>query len=189
MTRRPLQAAVDFVRGFCSGLVISGLTALAAYVAVDPAVAQTVSTLVNFVLNVRNAQNSDYTIVATDGGKTLALGGNAFFTLTLPAASTMPANFFFIALNEDTWGSGRGKIIAPNGKAPFILWPGLSNAAHNSGESSSAYTRSHRPVEQRREQQFGVDLRVEQHVARAARYPRQAAGRRLQPVHRSNPRQ
>lgn len=69
---------------------------------------------------VRNAKTTNYTVANTDKGNLLALGGSTLFTLTLSAASGYDANFAIVAFNEDTT---RGKVIAPNGRTSFILWP------------------------------------------------------------------
>lgn len=73
--------------------------------------------------NARLAKTANYTVLNADKGSTFALGGSAFFTLTLGAASGYDANYSIIVLNED---SGRGKTIACNGLTSFILWPGQS---------------------------------------------------------------
>lgn len=72
-------------------------------------------------LNSRLAKTANYSVVNTDKGQTIALGGSAFFTLTFSAASSFDANFSVTVLNED---AGRGKTLAVNGIASFILWPG-----------------------------------------------------------------
>jgi hypothetical protein len=71
--------------------------------------------------NVRNAKTANYTLVNSDKGSTLSLGGSTLFTLTVSAASGYDANFSCIILNEDT---SRGKLISINGYSSFILWPG-----------------------------------------------------------------
>jgi hypothetical protein len=70
--------------------------------------------------NTRLAKTANYTVANADKGVTLALGGNAFFTVTLNAASGHDANFAITIVNED---AGRGKRISPNGLTSFILWP------------------------------------------------------------------
>lgn len=74
-------------------------------------------------INTRLAKTALYTVANADKGKTIALGGAAFYALTLGAASGYDANFAVMVLNEDT---GRGKTIACNGLSNFILWPGQS---------------------------------------------------------------
>lgn len=71
--------------------------------------------------NERLAKTADYTVANADRGKTLALGGTAYFTLTLNAASGYDANFAIRVVNEDT---GRAKRISPNGLTSFLLYPG-----------------------------------------------------------------
>lgn len=71
--------------------------------------------------NARLAKTAAYTVTNSDKAETIALGGSAFYTLTLGAASGYDANFQIRVLNEDT---GRGKTIACNGISSFILWPG-----------------------------------------------------------------
>src|SRR5215469_15684863 len=91
--------------------------------------AQTVEDLGAVLTNSRNAQTSNYTVLNTDDGDTIALGGNVFFTLTFNAASGYNADFMVIVLNEDSYSgpsSGRGKTIALSGGTNFILWPGQS---------------------------------------------------------------
>ena len=70
--------------------------------------------------NVRLAKTANYTVGNADKGSTIALGGNAFFTLTVNAASGYDGNFSALIFNED---SGRGKTISINGITSFILWP------------------------------------------------------------------
>lgn len=69
--------------------------------------------------NARTAKTAAYTVVNTDAGSTIALGGAAFYTLTINAASGYNSNFVVMIENEDT----RGKLIAINGYTSFILWP------------------------------------------------------------------
>jgi phage-related tail fiber protein len=70
--------------------------------------------------NTRLAKTANYTVTNADKGATLALGGSAFFTVTLNAASGYDANFAITIVNED---ANRGKRISPNGLTSFILWP------------------------------------------------------------------
>lgn len=78
---------------------------------------------------------SSPTVDSTFCYKTAALGGNAFFTLTIPAASGFPAGCFIDIVNIDVFGAGgRGKTISgitlpvalAGGTIPNILWPGQS---------------------------------------------------------------
>lgn len=78
--------------------------------------------------NLRNAQTSSYAVANTDAGKTIALGGTAFYPLTFNAASGYDANFSAMVVNED---SSRGKTISCNGLSDFILWPGQSVLIYN----------------------------------------------------------
>jgi hypothetical protein len=71
--------------------------------------------------NNRVAKTANYTLAATEKGKTVALGGSTHFTLTVSAASGYDTNFAALIINED---SGRGKTLAINGYTSFILWPG-----------------------------------------------------------------
>jgi hypothetical protein len=73
--------------------------------------------------NTRSAQTAAYTVLTTDIGKTIALGGNAYYTVTLTAASGYPSNFVVLLLNEDT---ARAKLVSPNGVTSFYLYPGQS---------------------------------------------------------------
>lgn len=80
--------------------------------------------------NVRSAYTSANPMATTDCGKTVALGGSAFFTFTVNAASGYNASCAVIITNEDNVcpvngaSTCRGKTIAINGYASFILWPG-----------------------------------------------------------------
>lgn len=84
--------------------------------------------------NVLNAQTSNYILGTTDCGKTISLGGTAFYTLTVNAASTYPSTCSVDVVNID---SGRGKKMAINATTfpnNNILWPKqsftLANAAN-----------------------------------------------------------
>jgi hypothetical protein len=87
--------------------------------------------------NVRHAFTTTATLATTDCGKTVALGGSAFYTFTVNAASTYNAACSVIVTNEDnvcpTNGAStcRGKLLAINGYANFILWPGQTFALVN----------------------------------------------------------
>ena len=82
----------------------------------------------NIPSNILNSQTANYTAVTGDCGKTIALGGNATFTLTVGAASGFPANCMLIVANVDTWTSGRGKTMAINSVTfPLtVLYPQMS---------------------------------------------------------------
>ncbi len=90
--------------------------------------------------DVRLAETANYTLTNGDKGKTIALGGNALFTLTVNAASGYDSNFSVQVVNEDVWGTGRGKIIAINGIQNFILWPGTAGAANDDPEAGNVMT-------------------------------------------------
>lgn len=64
---------------------------------------------------------SAYTLCATDNAAVVALGGSAFFTLTASPALDYDPAFQCRIVNAD---AARGKTIAIDGYAPFILWPG-----------------------------------------------------------------
>lgn len=79
--------------------------------------------------NTRLAKTANYTLANADKFKTISLGGNAYYTLTIPVASGFDANFAVTITNEDStvsggFHTGRGKTIAINGYPNFILWPG-----------------------------------------------------------------
>lgn len=88
-----------------------------------------------------NAANSQITITgthtlnsATENGKTLNLGGNAYYTLNCGDASTFPGQFTATIVNTDRYSSygdgtqGRAKKIQVGGGSPFSfkLYPGCS---------------------------------------------------------------
>ena len=71
--------------------------------------------------NTQLSKSAAYTVVNADKGKTISLGGSAFYTLTLSAVGGYDANFAIRVVNEDT---GRCKRISPNAATSFLLWPG-----------------------------------------------------------------
>lgn len=71
--------------------------------------------------NTRLAKSANYPVSNADKGSTIALGGSAYFTLTLNAPSGYDSNFMIKVVNEDTI---RAKLIAANGLSSFYLWPG-----------------------------------------------------------------
>jgi hypothetical protein len=71
--------------------------------------------------NVRLAKTAAYALANTDKGKTIGLGGSAFYALTLNAASGYDADFVAVLVNED---SGRAKSVVVTGGTSFTLWPG-----------------------------------------------------------------
>src|SRR5882672_12577068 len=82
--------------------------------------------------NTRSAKTTGYTLLNSDKGTTIALGGTAFYTLTVNAANTYDANFLCVLVNEDTT---RGKLIVISGYAPsfFVLYPQQSLILYASG--------------------------------------------------------
>jgi hypothetical protein len=81
--------------------------------------------------NILNAQTSAYSAATSDCGRTITLGGSAFYTLTIGAASGFAATCSIIISNIDT---GRAKkmsingITYPNGG---FLWPGQTTTIKN----------------------------------------------------------
>lgn len=75
---------------------------------------------VNFLTNTPNDITTTYTVQASDGGKTIYAGGNAYYTITVSAPSAYISAFQCVIKNTD---SGRGKLISISGITPFILWP------------------------------------------------------------------
>lgn len=82
--------------------------------------------------NVSVAKTAAYSVVNADKGKTLALGGNAYYGLTFGAASGYDSNFAVLVTNTDT---GRAKYIVMTGGATFRLWPLQTVAIYNIGNS------------------------------------------------------
>src|SRR5712691_5742102 len=75
--------------------------------------------------NVRVHLTRMHTVQASDCGKTLALGGTAFYSLTFRAANTYPARCVIVAINEDNSGPNwRGKRVVLPALTSRILWPG-----------------------------------------------------------------
>lgn len=73
--------------------------------------------------NKRNPKIGAYTVTAIDDDTTLALGGSAFYTVTLGPASSYDPAFVITILNEDT---ARAKTVAPDSVTSFLLYPGQS---------------------------------------------------------------
>lgn len=80
--------------------------------------------------NILLSKTANYTLTAADCGSTVALGGNAFFILTVPVVAGFPAVCSVNIANVDGWTSGRGKTISgislpsgTNAGLPNILWP------------------------------------------------------------------
>lgn len=103
--------------------------------------------------NTRLAKTANYTVTNADKSKTLALGGSAFFTLTLGAASGYDADFAIVVVNED---SGRAKRISPNGLTSFLLWPKQAARIFN---QNNVWTVD--PSQQRFRPPAGVTLNVD----------------------------
>lgn len=78
--------------------------------------------------NTRLAKTSAYSAVTGDCGDTIALGGSAFYVLTISAASGYTSTCVFQVVNEDTT---RGKAININGLQGFVLWPLQSVLVYN----------------------------------------------------------
>src|SRR5215471_16141568 len=77
--------------------------------------------------NTRLAKTAAYAAVSADCGSTIALGGSAFYTLTVNAASGYTSSCILVIANEDNGlnsTTARGKTIAISGYSSFILWPG-----------------------------------------------------------------
>lgn len=68
----------------------------------------------------RSSQTGAYVVLNTDKNSIVSLGGNAFYVLTLNAASGYDADFIIVIVNTD---AGRAKCISPNGLPSFYLWP------------------------------------------------------------------
>jgi hypothetical protein len=82
------------------------------------------------VARAANGQVGAYTLQVSDCNKTVTLGGAAFYTLTVPAATKFPSSCIIVIINID---GGRGKTISgvrlpnsntgPGSTIPNILWP------------------------------------------------------------------
>ena len=75
---------------------------------------------IQIISNQRVAQTAQYTVMNSDKGKTIALGGNSSFSVNFSSASNYDPDFLVIILNEDT---ANGKFISLGTNDPFILWP------------------------------------------------------------------
>lgn len=87
--------------------------------------------VVQGLTNTRLAKVANYSAANADKGSTIALGGNAFFTLTFNTASGYDANFAVTVVNEDAWSGGRAKVIVLTGGDTFRLWPTQSITVYN----------------------------------------------------------
>lgn len=76
------------------------------------------------------AVTGTYALLPGDCGKTVTAGGSAFYTVTVNAASGYAAQCSIVVINTDNVcplngaSTCRGKTLAINGYANFILWPG-----------------------------------------------------------------
>lgn len=109
--------------GTAAPVAVSGSSFLAFFGVANPTVAAT--------------KVANYTADTTNCKQTVPLGGNAQFTLTVPAASGFPAACEIYVVNVDAFGSGRGKKMAINGVAwPHqVLYPGMSFTLRNVNSS------------------------------------------------------
>lgn len=78
--------------------------------------------------NLRTAKTANYTVVNADKGSTFSLGGAAYFTMTVGAASGFDANYAVRITNTDTV---RGKKVSANGMTDFILYAGQTIVLYN----------------------------------------------------------
>jgi hypothetical protein len=110
-----------------AGPVVLGATAMTfALIPVAYAALASAAQGLNFV---RAAYAANHSLANGEKGRTIALGGNAFFTLTVGNPAGFDANFAVVVFNEDAYtgpGSGRGKTVSLFGLASFVLWPGQS---------------------------------------------------------------
>lgn len=73
--------------------------------------------------NRRVAQTGTSSLAEADCGATIALGGSAFYTYTVGAASNFDSDFLVKIINEDVTAA---KTLAITGISNFLLWPGQS---------------------------------------------------------------
>lgn len=83
----------------------------------------TVGQIATAVRNSQQTKTANYTIVNSDSGSLIGLGGSTFFTVTFNAATSYDSNFLVYLCNTD---SGRGKAIDLDG-TKYMCWP-LQNA-------------------------------------------------------------
>lgn len=80
--------------------------------------------------NVRSNYSSTNSMATSDCGKTVALGGSAFYNFIVPTATGFNSVCEVVVTNEDSVcpnggaSTCRGKALSINGYTPFILWPG-----------------------------------------------------------------
>jgi hypothetical protein len=78
-----------------------------------------------------------YTLSNNDAGKTISLGGNAFYTLTIGAPSTFVDTFLCVIVNSDNYPGGRAKTIAISGRGNVLLWPGQGFMLYRIGSGAN----------------------------------------------------
>jgi hypothetical protein len=121
-----------------NGATINGPTSLTGTTTNTGTISGGTITGANVLSNTRLAKTANYTVSNADKGATLALGGNALFTVTFSTISggNYDSNFIILVLNEDVYSSsgagnqGRAKFIALPGNT-FRLWPGQSVIVFN----------------------------------------------------------
>lgn len=86
-------------------------------------------------------KTSTYSVANSDKRSTISLGGNAGYTVTVPAASGFDADFQVRLYNAD---SGRAKTLAISGYSSFFLWPLQSVVIQNIGGGWQLYPRQQR---------------------------------------------
>ena len=64
----------------------------------------------NVLTNQLLSKTTFYTVTNADKGKTIALGGGAFYNLTFPSASLLDADFQCVIFNAETSMIGKGII-------------------------------------------------------------------------------
>lgn len=92
--------------------------------------------------NTQRAVTTTGSLATSDCRKTITLGGSAFYTFTVGAASGFDSTCSVVIVNTDT---GRGKTMAINGVTfpnSSILWPGQSFTLKN---ESNTWTIINRP--------------------------------------------
>lgn len=96
---------------------LRGILVRALAVALLCALAPALAIVAMVETNTNNAKTGAYAAVSGDCGKTITLGGSAFYTLTVGAASGFPATCVIDIANVDPLpaSGGRGKTMAING--------------------------------------------------------------------------
>lgn len=122
------------VSKFAPGLTVTDATAQAT---VHPQLHIDISTDLiaieesGWLRNTRLAKTAAYTLDNADKGKTIALGGSAFYALTVGAASGFDDAFAVRIINEDT---ARAKTMTVNGLTSWLLFPGQSLVLFNQND-------------------------------------------------------